>query len=226
MRIGRPPHPWAVSPRQAVEIQKRLAPRVAVVRPRRRPRFVAGVDAAFCAGTERAIAGVVLWDAQREEMLEEHVATRPLVFPYVPGLLTFREAPAAIAALRKLSRTPDALLCDGQGFAHPRRFGLACHVGVIARLPTIGCGKTRLLGEHREPGRVRGSRTDLRDRGEVIGSVLRTQTGVRPVYVSIGHRVDLASAEEIVLACATRHRLPEPIRLADHVVGAAKRRMT
>jgi deoxyribonuclease V len=141
----------------------------------------------------------------------------------VPGLLSFREAPAVLAALRRLRTVPDALICDGQGLAHPRRFGLACHVGLIADLPAVGCGKSRLCGEHREPGRRRGSRARLVHDGEVVGTVLRTRVGVKPVYVSVGHRIDLPAAERLVLDCAVRFRLPEPTRLADALVGAAKR---
>jgi deoxyribonuclease V len=151
------------------------------------------------------------------------VAVRPLRLPYVPGLLSFREDPAVLAALRRLRATPDVLLYDGHGLAHPRRFGVACHIGLIVDRPAIGCAKSRLVGMHREPGWRRGSAAPLLDGGEVIGSVLRTRDGVRPVFVSVGHRIDLRTARRIVLACALRHRLPEPTRLADQLVGAAKR---
>lgn len=151
------------------------------------------------------------------------MAVRPLVFPYIPGLLSFREAPAVLAALRRLRHEPDAIMCDAHGYAHPRRFGLACHVGVICGLPTVGCAKSRLVGAHRAPGRRRGSRTRLRHDGEVIGMVLRTQDAVRPVFVSVGHLVDLDSAARLVLACAVSYRLPEPTRLADRLVGEVRR---
>jgi deoxyribonuclease V len=186
-------------------------------------RLVAGLDAAFTRDGKRCIGGVVLWDVESREVVEEHVATRPLRFPYVPGLLSFREAPALLAALRKLRRTPDALMCDGHGLAHPRRFGIACHVGVLVDRPAVGCGKSRLVGEHREPALRRGSRTRLTHRGETIGSVLRTREGVKPIYVSIGHRIDQATAERLTLACAIGYRLPEPTRLADRLVARAKR---
>ncbi len=186
-------------------------------------RLVAGVDAAFSADAERCIAAAVLWDVRSGEVVEARTAERPVTFPYVPGLLSFREAPAVLAALRRLKGEPDAIICDAHGVAHPRRFGLACHVGVICGVPTVGCAKSRLVGEHREPGAVRGSRCEVRDRGAVVGSVLRTRHGVRPVYVSVGHLIDLRTAERLVLRCATMFRLPEPTRLADKLVGEAKR---
>jgi deoxyribonuclease V len=217
VRIARVPHRWRVTPRQARAIQLRLAARVRVTPLDAEPRLVAGVDSAFAAGA--CIAGAVLWDARTGEVVEQHVARRPLVFPYVPGLLSFREAPAILAALRKLRRRPDALLVDGHGLAHPRRFGIACHLGVLLGLPTAGCAKSRLVGEHGEPGSARGSRTPLVDGAERLGSVLRTRDGGRPIYVSVGHRIDLAGAERLVLACARGHRLPEPTHLADRLVA-------
>jgi deoxyribonuclease V len=128
-----------------------------------------------------------------------------------------------LAALRKLEGTPDAVMCDGQGYAHPRRFGLACHVGLIVNLPTLGCGKSRLCGDHQEPGRKRGAKCSLRHDREIVGTVLRTREGVKPVYVSVGHRMDLATAERLVLECAVGYRLPEPTRRADRLVAAVKR---
>jgi deoxyribonuclease V len=147
-------------------------------------------------------------------------------FPYVPGLLSFREAPALLAVLRSLRSEPDALLLDGHGFAHPRRFGIACHVGVIVDRPTAGCAKSRLVGVHPEPGQRRGARRALVHRGERIGTVLRTRDGTRPVFASIGHRIDLASAEALILATGAGYRLPEPTRLADRLVARAKRELT
>jgi deoxyribonuclease V len=187
------------------------------------PRFIAGLDAAFSPDDRRCLAAAVVWDMRDEKIVEQHVAVRPLAFPYVPGLLSFREGPAVLAALRRLRTPPDVIIYDGHGLAHPRRFGIACHAGVILDLPTIGCAKSRLIGTHREPRTRRGSAAPLVDAGEVIGSVLRTQDGVNPVFVSVGHRIDLPGARRIVLGCALRYRLPEPTRLADQLVGAAKR---
>jgi deoxyribonuclease V len=223
MKIPRAPHRWSLTPKDAVALQRRLAARVSFVAPRRRLRLVAGVDAAFTADGRHCIAGVVLWDREENAVCEEAVALRPLTFPYVPGLLSFREAPAVIAALRQLRATPDALMYDGHGFAHPRRFGIASHVGLLAALPAIGCAKSVLVGEHAAPPARRGATAPLLHRGERIGTVLRTQDGVRPVFVSVGHRMDLGSCEALVLACATRYRLPEPTRLADRLVARVKR---
>jgi deoxyribonuclease V len=142
----------------------------------------------------------------------------------VPGYLSFREAPALLAALGRLHRAPDVILCDGQGLAHPRRFGLACHLGVLLDVPTIGVAKSRLIGTHDEPAPRRGARTPLRDAGETIGAVLRTRAGVRPVYVSVGHRVSLETAIAIVLGCAPRFRVPEPVRRADGLASRRARR--
>jgi deoxyribonuclease V len=153
------------------------------------------------------------------EPLANATATRPVEFPYVPGLLAFRELPALLEAYAGLAEEPDLLLVDGHGLAHPRRFGIACHLGVELDRPSIGCGKSLLVGEHAEPAPRRGSSTLLLHRGERIGRCLRTRAGVRPVYVSIGHRCALEHAVSIVLACAPRYRLPEPIRAADHLAG-------
>jgi deoxyribonuclease V len=225
MDVPRAPHRWSVTPRQARAIQRRLAARVRPVPLRGVPRLVAGLDAAFSRDDRLCLAAVVVWDMREQRVVEQRVAARRLTFPYVPGLLSFREAPAVLTALRKLCTPPDVLVYDGHGLAHPRRFGIACHIGVILDLPTVGCAKSRLIGTHREPGSSRGAVAPLIDDGEVIGSVLRTQDGINPVFVSVGHLIDLRGAQQIVLACAVRYRLPEPTRLADQLVGAAKRAM-
>ena len=225
MEVPRAPHRWLVTPRQASAIQRRMASRVRQVPLGAPPRVVAGLDAAFSRDDRRCLAAAVVWDMRAQTVIEQHVAVRSLTFPYVPGLLSFREGPAVLAALRQLRTPPDALICDGHGLAHPRRFGIACHVGVILNRPTIGCAKSRLIGAHRQPESRRGSAAPLLDAGEVIGSVLRTQDGIKPVFVSVGHLIDLGGAQRSVLACAIRYRLPEPCRLADQLVGAAKRAM-
>ncbi len=223
MDIPRAPHRWSVTPHRASAIQRRLASLVRQVPLVGAPRLLAGLDAAFTPDNRRCLAAVVVWDLREQRVIEQHVAVRQLTFPYVPGLLSFREGPAVLAALRKLRTPPDVLIYDGHGFAHPRRCGIACHLGVIVKRPTIGCAKSRLIGTHREPGRKRGSVAPLLDDGEVIGSVLRTQHGINPVFVSVGHLINLRDARRIVLASAVRYRLPEPTRLADQLVGAAKR---
>ena len=150
MRISRTPHRWNLTPRQAIAVQTRLAATVRQTKPGRKIKLVAGADVAFSHDGQRCIAAVVVWDLGAQRLVEEHVAVRDLTFPYVPGLLSFREAPAVLAALGKLKRVPDGLMCDGHGLAHPRRFGIACHLGVITGLPAIGCAKSRLVGADRK----------------------------------------------------------------------------
>jgi len=223
MKIPAAPHPWRVTPPRAVAIQRRLAGTVRSEPPSGPIRLVAGIDAAFSSDGRHCIAGAVVWDCGLRRAVEWRVARRPVRFPYVPGLLSFREAPAVLAALRALAVEPDALICDAQGLAHPRRFGLACHVGVIADRPTLGCAKSRLVGSFRLPGSRRGCRSPLLDGGERVGTVLRTRDGVKPLFVSVGHAIDLPTAEELVLRCGAGYRLPEPTRLADRLVAAEKK---
>ncbi|ADH86287.1 deoxyribonuclease V [Desulfurivibrio alkaliphilus] len=222
MKIPRPPHNWQVSPRRAAAIQQELARAVRQEQPAGELRLVAGVDAAFVTDPPACLAGVVLWDSASGTVLESHTARRPLLFPYVPGLLSFREAPAIIAALRRLRRTPDALLVDGQGLAHPRRFGIACHLGLLTGLPSVGCAKSRLIGSFQMPGEKRGDYSLLVDRQDTIGAVLRTRDHVRPLFISIGHAIDLDHAIELTLACGCGYRLPEPTRLADRLVASER----
>ncbi len=218
-------HSWRVSPKEAVAIQKEVASLVSRSKPQKPFRFVAGADAAFSKDGELCIAGVVVWDLKTRQTIEEHVATAKLRLPYIPGLLTFREAPAIIAALSKLRQTPDVLICDGQGIAHPRRLGIASHLGVFVDLPSVGCAKSRLIGEYEEPANKKGSKSPLFDKDTVIGTVLRTRDNVKPVFVSIGHKIDLQSAEKLIMDCTAGYRLPEPTRLADHLVAKAKREL-
>lgn len=206
-----------------IEQQRRLAGQVVVddALPARLGA-VAGVDAAFPDAGRTTRAAIVLMSYPGLEPLEQAVAELPTRLPYIPGLLSFRELPAILAALDQLSSAPDLVLCDGQGIAHPRRFGVACHLGVETGLCTIGVGKSRLCGSAREPGQRRGASSALLDRGETIGRVLRTRTGVRPVFVSPGHRVSLKTAARLVLECTPRYRLPEPIRAADRLAGTRR----
>ena len=216
-------HDWPTDASEAIALQRALASRVRLTPLRHLPRRIAGLDAAFSRDGREVLAGVVLWDRTRREVIEWHVVRTPCRFPYVPGLLSFRETPALLEALRRLCAEPEALICDAHGLAHPRRFGLACHVGLWTGIPTVGCAKSRLCGQHSTPAIRRGSRRALRDRGERIGTVLRTRDAVRCVYVSPGHLCDHESAVRLVLACSVRYRLPEPTRLADGLVARAKR---
>jgi deoxyribonuclease V len=212
-------HPWALSPAGATALQRELAGRVVTTRPLDLDgvRLVAGVDVSVKEGISRAAVAVLSFPTL--ELVEVARAVRPTPFPYISGLLSFREGPVILEAYQNLECTPDALIFDGQGLAHPRRLGLACHIGLWLERPTVGCGKTRLIGKHSAPASEKGSVTSLTHRGEVIGCVLRTRTGVKPVYVSVGHLATLESARALVLACAPRYRLPEPIRQAHHLAA-------
>lgn len=212
-------HPWDLSTTEAIELQKELAHKVVAQTTFDRAEVgtVAGVDVGLKGGLARA--AVVVLDAASLEPVEWAVATAEIPFPYVPGLLTFREGPGVLAALEKLTTRPDVLLFDGHGRAHPRRIGLASHLGVILDQPTVGCAKSRLTGQYDEPGEEAGEWSPLRDGDEVIGAVLRTRTGVRPVFVSTGHRVDLPTAIDLVLSCTQGYRLPETTRYAHALAG-------
>ena len=186
-------------------------------------RTVAGVDVAYDEASDHLVAAVTVLDAQHLTVLATATFEGEATFPYVPGLFSFRELPAILRALEKLSAPPDLLVCDGQGLAHPRRFGLACHVGVATGLATIGCAKSRLLGTHAALAPTRGSQTALCDGDEIIGQVLRTQTDKNPVYVSVGHNISLATATAWVLRLAPTYRLPETTRSADQLVRQLQR---
>jgi len=220
-------HPWDVTPAEAREIQLEFRSRVEL-RDRLRPlRRIAGADVAFdtrAATAPRALAAVVVFSYPDWRELECAAVSRPLTFPYVPGLLSFREIPAILAAMEQLRQPPDLIFCDGQGYAHPRRFGLASHLGVLLDLPSIGCAKSRLIGEHREPGARPGSWTPLADKGERIGAALRTRAGSRPLYISSGHRVSLERAVALTLEACDGPRVPLPTRRADRLVARARLR--
>lgn len=216
---GEPLHDWAVTPREAVALQRRLAGRV-IREDRLGPvSRVAGVDVAYDrrgrSGVARAAA--VVFGFPDLAVVDKVALSLAVDFPYVPGLLTFREAPAALAALERLSVRPDVLLCDGQGLAHPRRLGFASHLGLYLDTPSVGVAKSVLVGTYDEPGPDKGDWTELIDKGEVVGAALRTRRGARPIFVSIGHRVSLTTAIGLVLQCTTRFRLPETTRAADRL---------
>ncbi len=215
-------HSWDLTPSEAIALQTRLAPQAIREGDAGDVKLVAAADVAFVDRPYRrqpglARAAVVLLSYPDLAIIERHVVEAPATFPYVPGLLSFREIPALARAFEELERRPDLLLVDGQGLAHPRRFGLACHLGLLLDVPTIGCAKSRLCGEHAFLGLEPGSRTPLIDREEVIGLVLRTRAGVAPLYVSTGHRIGLDEAADWVLRLCRGYRLPEPIRLADRL---------
>jgi deoxyribonuclease V len=212
-------HEWRVTTARAREVQEELAERVVRVGCVEHPHLVGGLDISVNRFAKTGTAAAVVLSFPALELLETAVHTGPIDFPYVPGLLSFREAPLTLAACEKLTLTPDFFLVDGQGIAHPRRMGIASHLGLCLGVPTIGCAKSRLIGEHEEPAWAAGSYADLVDKGEVIGAVLRTSAGVRPVYVSIGNGVDLATAVRLVLRCCRGYRLPEPARLAHQAAG-------
>jgi len=215
-------HRWNISPKRAVTLQRKLADRVRVAPLRGTVRTVAGTDCAFVDSGERIIAAAVLMDARTMETLATAESVMPCRFPYVPGLLSFREAPAVIAAVGNLPRLPDLLLCDGQGIAHPRGLGLASHVGLWLDVPTVGVAKSRLVGQHRQPGANRRCRTQLRYQGAVVGAVLRTRSNVKPLYISVGHRLTLEDAVRWALRCCRGVRLPEPTRAAHRYVSRRK----
>ena len=213
-------HDWNVSPEEAVALQQELRRRVVADRPvdLEALRLVAGVDVSVKA--DRSHAAVVVLSLPDLRIVETATAERDVPFPYVPGLLSFREGPVLEEAFATLNHEPDAFLFDGQGIAHPRRIGIASHMGLWLQRPTVGCGKTRLVGRYKEPAPERGARTPLVDRGQTIGAVLRTRDRVAPIYVSPGHLADIDSAVELVLRLTTRYRLPEPIRAAHNAAGA------
>lgn len=202
--------------------QARLRERMIVAPLEPMPRFVAGADCAFSADKKTIFAAAVVYDRETQLVIEIAHATRPAEFPYVPGFLSFREGPAVKQAIHSLKHEFGAILFDGQGFAHPRRCGIASHLAIELDRPGVGVGKSRLIGTFANPALKAGSITPLMDGDEQIGVVLRTQKGIRPLFVSIGHRVDLDSAVKLVLACCTRYRIPEPTRQADIEVAKLK----
>lgn len=223
--MDQPPelHSWDLTTAQARELQLRLAERVDANRPLPGYDTVAGADVSYDRYAEWLHAAVVVLRAGTFELLDRSGVLAEARFPYVPGLLTFREAPAVIEAFGKLNVKPDVLICDGQGIAHPRRMGLAAHLGLWLQIPTIGCAKSWFFGEYEEPGPERGDWSPLTDEGEVIGAVLRTRARVKPVFVSSGHLCDLKSAIEVVLALAPTYRQPITTRLAHQYVNDLRR---
>lgn len=215
-------HDWDLSYSQARELQSRLADRVKFTSIKKKPKLVAGLDCALSKDGKKIYAAVVVLKLPDFEIIETAGAVRKLTFPYIPGLLSFREAPVCIAAAEKLKNRPDIFVIDGQGIAHPRRLGLAAHLGLFFNKPTIGCAKSRLTGTYEEPPALKGTYRQLMDGKDIIGAVVRTRTNVKPVFVSVGNKCLLEDAVMITLACAVKYRLPEPTRLAHQTVGKLK----
>lgn len=217
------PDDWPTTAEAAIAQQQQLRQQVETCD--RLPadiRYVAGVDAGFEAGGSITRAAVVVLEFPTLIPVEEALVRQPTRFPYVPGLLSFREVPAVLEALAQLQLEPDLILCDGQGLAHPRRCGIACHLGLLIDRPTIGVAKSRLVGTHSEVPAAKGSWVPLLDHGDRIGAVLRSRAGVKPLYLSIGHRISLERAIDYVQRCTTRYRLPETTRLADRLASSGK----
>ena len=207
-------HSWQVSTAQALEIQQGLAGQVSRSNEVSTPNFIAGVDISAEKAQGMARGAVVVLSYPELRPVETQVVEAELNFPYIPGFLSFRESPIILAACEKVTVTPDLILVDGQGIAHPRRMGLASHLGLLLNTPTIGCAKSLLCGRHEMPDEEPGSFAEIIDWGETIGAALRTKTGTKPIYVSIGHKIDLQTAIHWVLECCRGYRLPEPTRLA------------
>ncbi len=242
-------HNWNLSYSQAIALQKQLAEQVQQIELKTRPKTIAGLDCALSPDKKRIIAVAVvlaipqairgLWETTEQtdatlrssassirstsfEVIETATASQQLTFPYIPGLLSFRESPVCLDAVQKLKKEPDAFVIDGQGIAHPRRFGLAAHLGLFFDKPTVGCAKSRLTGTFEEPAPEKGAYSPLKDNEEVIGAVVRTRTSVKPIFVSVGNKCRLKDAIEITLACTTKYRLPEPTRIAHQLVSKLK----
>lgn len=219
----RPLHNWDLNYQQARQIQDELAQKLDFSPFKGGIGYVTGVDCAFSKDKKRVFATAVTMKAGDFSIVEKSAAVCAVRMPYIPGLLSFREAPACLEALEKLKRTPDVLFVDGQGIAHPRRMGIASHIGLFAGIPTVGCAKSRLIGHYEEPGLKKGDRSDLLISSERIGQVVRTRDGVKPLFVSPGNRVSAQQAGELVLAMCGRYRLPEPAREAHRLVTQFKK---
>ncbi len=217
-------HCWDLGPKEAIVLQRQLCERIVIQDGPDEIECVAGVDVGI--KRDHARAAVVILSFPKLQEIEHVIAERPIEFPYVPGLLSFREAPVILDALAKLNHVPDVILFDGQGYAHPRRMGIATHIGILLDHPTLGCAKSRLTGSYQEPGNERGRYSLLYDTADdgsitVIGAVVRTRTNVKPVYVSIGHKTRLDKVIDIVLACGRGLKLPEPLRMAHRLASGS-----
>ena len=217
-------HDWNVTPKEAVGLQRELAGRHITNTPLPSCTFIAGADVSYNRRSPTLYAGVVVLRVDDLSVVERRGVVAETTFPYVPGLLSFREVPVVLQAFAQLEQRPDAIMCDGQGYAHPRRIGLACHLGLWLDIPCFGCAKSLFVGEHGELDNDMGAQAELIDKEEVIGAVVRTRTGVNPVYVSAGHRIDLASSVRLTLCTGGGYRVPEPTRQAHLFVNEMRQR--
>ena len=217
-------HPWNVTYEEAVRIQERLKDKVVLRKINKEIKYIVGLDASYAKGSRTVWAGAVLLDFPSLEKREEQWSHREVSFPYIPGLLSFREIPALLEVLRRMSFEPGLIFCDGQGIAHPRGMGLAAHLGVLVGKPTIGCAKSKLVGEFDSVDEVKGAYTYLRYRDRVVGAVVRTRSKVRPVFVSPGYHVSIDDCVRLVLETCTKYRIPEPTRQANILVNSVRRR--
>ena len=222
MTVRKKLHDWRLSPSDAIRLQKELARRIDLSPLQKLPKFVAGLDCAFSKDAQSIYAAAVVFSFPQLQLIETVSAKGPLTFPYVPGLLSFREAPVCLKAAAKLTTTPDLWLIDGQGVAHPRRLGLASHLGLFLNTPTVGCAKSRLIGSYEKPESEKGKYSWLYDKDEKIGAVVRTRTNVKPLFISPGHLCNFIDAIKYTLACTTKYRLPEPTRIAHQTVSKIK----
>ena len=222
MRIE-PLHGWDLTPKEAVALQRELAGRIETRTPLTSYALIAGADVSYNRFSPVIYAAVVVLRASDWSIVETQTVIGETRFPYVPGLLSFRETPILLQAFARLQARPDVIMCDGHGYAHPRRFGYACHVGLWLNIPTLGCAKSVLVGTYREPGRKRGCVAPLRHQDEVVGMAVRTRDGTQPVYASVGNHIDLPSAARVILDSARGYRIPEPTRQAHLHVNVLRR---
>jgi deoxyribonuclease V len=215
---------WPKDIKRARMIQEVLKGKVKITPLKKSPKYIAGVDAAFF--HNKVIGVACLYKYPDLILIEELYAVTEALLPYIPGFLSFREGPAIIKAIKSLKMKPDVILFDGQGIAHPRGLGIASHIGVLLDLPTIGCAKSRLIGEYRDPGSKKGNWSFLRYNGKIIGVVMRTKDNIRPLFVSPGNRIDLRGSLDIMLGCIRKYRIPEPLRRADFISKKIKRELS
>ena len=210
-------HDWTLSKEKAINLQQKFASKITKTDQLSTIKFIAGTDIGYKKNSDKLIAAVVIIDAHTLQVIESVTIETTATFPYISGLFSFREIPPLLSAFEKIKTIPDLIVCDGQGYAHPRRFGLACHLGLLMDIPAIGCAKNMMIGKYKEPDVLRGSFVNILDNDEIVGRILRTQSAINPVYVSTGHRISLETACNWILKLSPQYRLPETTRLADQL---------